>query len=46
MGDRKGSRWHDKERLKIWFSKISPARRLQLAIEFERFRRGARFVEH
>jgi len=46
MGDRKGSRWHDKERLKRWFSRISPDRRLQLAVEFERFRRGARFVEH
>jgi len=46
MGDRKGSCWHDKERLKRWFSRISPERRLQLAVEFERFRRGARFVEH
>jgi hypothetical protein len=46
MGKRKGSDWHSKDRLGRWFSRLSPERRLQLAAEFEKFRREARFVEH
>jgi hypothetical protein len=36
---------YDNERLKKWFKSLSPAKRLEIAEELERFRRRARFVE-
>jgi hypothetical protein len=35
----------DDRRLKVWFKKLTPAQRLSIAEDIERFRRLARFVE-
>ena len=36
---------NDNDRLKKWFKSLSPAKRLEIAEEIERFRRRARFVK-
>jgi len=37
--------WHSRKNLQDWFDKLTPEQRLKIALEIEKFRREARFVE-
>ena len=37
--------WHDKKNLQKWFDKLTPEQRIKLALQVEKFRREAKFVE-
>lgn len=37
--------WHSRKNLQNWFDKLTPEQRLKIALQIEKFRREARFVE-
>ena len=41
----KNMEWHSRKNLQDWFGKLTPEQRLTIALEIEKLRREARFVE-
>jgi len=41
----KPEKWHSRKNLQDWFDKLTPEQRLKIALQIEKFRREARFVE-
>jgi hypothetical protein len=37
--------WHDKKHLLKWFSKLTPEQRIKLALQVEKFRKEAKFID-
>ena len=42
---KKDKHWHSKEKLENWFMKLSPEKRLEIAMQIEMMRRGAKIVK-